>query len=205
MANTDTANKAGKAGIMIAGAIAAWMASGCGVPVAEQATRAGTQGETKRFPEYTAKDLNGKMVTVPGNGSSTHALVLVAFKRKQQRVIDGWLAEAKPLMKGSPDLDFLELPVIRKMNPVTRWFLFRGMRSGIRGEYTRERVVTLHLDKEKFRRDLEIPDESAVHVFLVRRADRAILWRAKGEVTSASMAALKEQLTQVRSAPLRGS
>lgn len=200
MITSQNGTDAAKAGIMIIGAAAALLAVGCGVPVAQQAARAGTQGETQSFPEYRAKDLNGKLVTIPGNGSSRHALVLVAFKRKQQKVIDRWLTEAKPLMKRSGDVDFLELPVIRKMNPVSRWFLYQGMRSGIRSKYTRQRVVTLHLDKNKFRRDLKIPNEDKVHVFLVRRADRAILWRTHGEVTPASLAALKAQLGQVRHA-----
>ncbi len=200
MNKTNTAKAVSKSGLLITVSAAALFASSCAVPKAEQVTLASRAGETERFPEYRAKDLNGKMVTVPGNGSSEHALVFVAFQRKHQKVIDRWLAQAKPLIKKSPSLDFLELPVIRKMNPISRWFLYRGMRWGIPSTHTRARVVTLHLDKKQLRRELAIPDESTVHVFLVRRADRAILWRTHGNVTPKAVTALESQLQRLPSA-----
>jgi hypothetical protein len=175
------------------GAAAAAALIGCGAPVAEQLpSRSATRG-AEVFPQYRAKDLNGRTVTAPADGESSHVLVLVAFKRHQQQLIDRWLEQVKPMLD-QRTLDFLELPVIREMNPVSRWFIDRGMRGGIRDPHTRARVVTLFTDKNAFRRALSIPDEESIYVYLVRREDRAILWRTRGGVSDDHLTALSRKL-----------
>jgi hypothetical protein len=66
------------------------------------------------------------------------------------------------------------------MNSVSKWFIYRGMRSGITSERARERTVTFHLDKEQFRRDLGIESEDYISVFLVD-SEGALIWRGLGE------------------------
>jgi hypothetical protein len=104
------------------------------------------------------------------------------------------------LIDGPASLDYLELPVLRRYNSLIRGFIDRGMRSGIRDPHTRARVVTLYLDKQQFRRELAIPDENSIYVYLVRRADRAILWQHRGEVTPTTLAELRQTLGLQRQA-----
>jgi hypothetical protein len=65
------------------------------------------------------------------------------------------------------------------MNAVARWFIYQGMRGGITSERARARTITFHLDKEKFRSDLEVTSEDSIQVFLTDKTGK-VLWRDTG-------------------------
>ena len=48
------------------------------------------------------------------------------------------------------DKDWFELPVVGAMNPLGQKFLDGAMRSGIRGDDKRSRVITLYTDPKKW-------------------------------------------------------
>jgi hypothetical protein len=74
-------------------------------------------------------------------------------------------------MKRYEDLDngfrYYEIPTIEKMNPLMRWFINTGMRHGIPDKKTRERTITLYIDKEPFKKSLQIPDEKKIYAMVV--------------------------------------
>jgi hypothetical protein len=86
------------------------------------------------------------------------------------------------MIKRFPEIEFYELPTIRKMNFLYRSFINSGMRAGIPSEQTRRRTITLYIDKTPFKRDLLIPTEDNIHIFLIDKEGK-IFWRGEGPFT----------------------
>ena len=166
----------------------------CGAPDARLVVEAESPPKRALFPTYVAQDLDGRTVAVPGDAHSELTLVVVAFQRWQQRDVDGWLSRTQPLFADHPNLDYLELPVIRRMTRPMRWFIDSGMRRGIPDPSKRARVVTLYLDKEEFRSRTNIDREDQVHLFLVRSGSGEILWRQSGPVSDSGIEGLSRAL-----------
>jgi hypothetical protein len=159
----------------------------------------GTREETMRapqgtFPELTAKNLQEKTLSLPGDFAGERNLLLIAFKRKQQQNVDTWLREMKRF-ESFPDFHYYELPTISKLNPIARWFINRGMRSGIPDSEARARTITLYLDKEKFKNALNLPDENRIYAILVDRKGQ-VHWRTDGDFDEAKAASLQRALSR---------
>jgi hypothetical protein len=131
------------------------------------------------FPEVVGTNLNGQKFRLPGDFEGDLNLVFVAFQREQQLMVNTWLPTADVLESLHPRLKFYELPSISRMNPVARWFINTGMRSGIKDPNSRHKTITLFLDKEPFRKALDIPGEENIHIFLVNRQGQ-VAWRSEG-------------------------
>ncbi len=146
------------------------------------------------FPKLTASNLQKKTLSLPGDFAGQRNLLLIAFQRKQQENVDTWLREMKRF-ESSPDFHYYELPTISKLNPIARWFINRGMRSGIPDPEARARTITLYLDKTEFKKALNLPDESQIYAILVDRAGR-VHWRAEGDFDEAKAAGLQQALSR---------
>jgi len=72
------------------------------------------------------------------------------------------------------------------------------MRAGIPNKATRERTITLYLDKNTFRQALDIPNEKNMWVFLFDKSGQ-VLWRIEGAYTKEKGEALKAAI--IRSYP----
>ncbi len=78
-----------------------------------------------------------------------------------------------------PGLFYYELPTIRSLNTLSRFFINEGMRAGIPNPKARERTITLYLDKDEFRAALSMDDEEHIFILLFDRQGEE-LWRARG-------------------------
>jgi hypothetical protein len=152
---------------------------GAAIVLLAVSTGLGSEGETV-FPRVEGKALTGDKFEVPGDLGRARNLILVAFLREHQEDIDTWIPRADSLEKAFEDFTFYEFPILPEMNAVSRWFIYRGMRSGITSDSARARTVTFHLDKQPFRESLGIESEDYISVFLVN-AEGAVLWRATGK------------------------
>lgn len=144
------------------------------------------------FPTVHASNLNRRAFNLPGDFESERNLVIVAFQRDQQEVVDTWTAPIRDLLARYPDLRFYELPTISRGNPLFRAWLDGAMRGGIPDRQSREQTITLYLDKFAFRQALGLPHEDTIYVLLVDRVGH-VFWRAEGEY-SAQLAAELEQV-----------
>ena len=54
-----------------------------------------------------------------------------------------------------------------------------GMRAGIPNKEVRERTITIYINKSKFKKTLEIPNEQTIYIFLVNQKGE-IFWRESG-------------------------
>lgn len=147
------------------------------------------------FPALTAANLNRREVAMPGGFAGERNLLLIAFERKQQAEIDTWLKELPPIAQAHPTLRYYELPTIQKMNRLVRYFIDNGMRGGIPDIQQRERTITLYIDKEPFKRSLEITSEATIYALLIDKSGR-VLWREAGRFTAAKGQALQAALAK---------
>jgi hypothetical protein len=145
------------------------------------------------FPKLTATNLEKQTLSLPGDFAGERNLLLIAFKREQQENVDTWLRGLKRF-ESVPDFHYYELPTISKLNPIARWFINRGMRSGIPEPEARARTITLYLDKGAFRKALNLPDEDRIYAVLVDRSGQ-VHWRAEGDFDEAKAASLRQALS----------
>jgi hypothetical protein len=134
---------------------------------------------SSRFPDIEGKNLDGKRFHLPRDFEGAMNLVIIAFQREQQLVVNTWLPTADLLENIYPELRYYELPTISRMNPFVRWFINTGMRSGIKDPKSRRKTITLYLDKAAFCRSLGITREDIIFILLVDKTGK-ILWRSEG-------------------------
>jgi hypothetical protein len=135
-----------------------------------------------KFPTVSGSNLEGRKFTLPRDLEGELNLVFVPFQRWHQDWVDTWVPEAKSLAQAYPGLRYYELPTLPRMNFLYRTSLDLGMKMGIPDRAAREATITLYLDKEEFRRALEIPtEETIVPLLITRQGD--ILWRTEGPHT----------------------
>lgn len=148
-----------------------------------------------RFPEVTGKALTGEEVTLPADLGKPYSFIAVAFLQKQQADVDTWIPKMEAIEDAREDFAFYEVPTIRGMNRFSRWFIYRGMRGGIPSERARARTVTLHIDKEPFKKALGIEDENSIYLYLVDGQGN-LLWSTDGLWSPEKEAELVKRLAQ---------
>ena len=134
------------------------------------------------FPTVTSTNLSRRKFALPGDFEGDLNLLLIAFQRWHQRLVDTWILFAGRLEHDYEGVRYYELPVIQRMNVLGRSFIDGGMRAGIPDREARARTITLYLDKVAFRSALDLPGEEDIYVLLVDRQGR-VLWRAQGSFT----------------------
>ena len=128
------------------------------------------------FPSVTGRNLNKKTLTIPDDYNSEPLLVIAAFEQWQQRVVDEVISAFEANNLGQ-NHTIIEIPVIQRSTRFRQIRLDAIMRAVIRDRDIRQRTVTVYLDKKAFRDSLEIPNDSAVHWFLVDHASKKIRMR----------------------------
>jgi len=147
------------------------------------------------FPAVRASNLNGRAFDLPRDFAGERNLVIVAFQREQQALVDSWSPAIADLLVRYTDLRFYELPTITRGNPLFRAWLDGAMRGGIPDRQAREHTITLYLDKAAFRQALDLPHEDTIYALLLERSGR-VLWRGQGEYTDQLAGELEQVLTQ---------
>lgn len=149
------------------------------VMTSESISQNNTSSDSLHFPQVTSENLNGTSFTLPQGFEGKINLVFIAFIRGQQQQINTWLPLAQELKSQYPEFFYYELPTISRLNPVSRWFINQGMRSGIQDEAARAITITLYLDKEEFKQALNITSEEIITLLLVDDQG-TVLWRTTG-------------------------
>jgi hypothetical protein len=127
------------------------------------------------FPEVVGRNLEGLEFQLPVDFGGAVNLVLVAFRREQQALVDTWLPPAAALADSVGDLQYYELPVLSRGYKLVRRFIDGGMRAGISDLDSRERTITLYIDKKSFREALGIPNEDTIYVLVLGSDGRVTL------------------------------
>jgi hypothetical protein len=120
-------------------------------------------------------------------------LVFIPFERWHQLEVDSWSALAEELEEKYEGLVYYELPTLQNGGFIYKIFLNEGMRAGIPNPKTRERTITLYLDKADFRAALDMADEEHIYVLVVDRQGKEF-FRARGPYNREGEAALRQIL-----------
>ncbi len=142
------------------------------------------------FPEVSGTNLDRQDFTFPQDAPKEFSLIFVAFLQRQQDDVNTWIPFAQRLEQSNDRIIYYEFPTINEMGPMRRTFINEGMRAGIPDPLSRQRTITLYLNKQRFLKQLEIDDQSEIQVYLVRQ-DGEIVWRTRGRFTSEARAAIE--------------
>ena len=134
-------------------------------------------------------------MTLPKDFKGEFNLLFIPFQQWQQEEVNSWLGLVETLEEQVSGLVYYELPTIRSLNTLSRWFINEGMRAGIPNPKTREHTITLYLDKKAFQAALNMTDEEHIYVVLVDRQGNE-LFRTRGAQSQEKEAALRLALVQ---------
>jgi hypothetical protein len=122
-----------------------------------------------QLPIVSGYNLSREKMVFPRDFAGEYNLVFIPFQQWQQREVDSWVPFANAIAESNSEFTYYEFPTIRNMNFFARTFINEGMRAGIPDPHTRERTITLYLDKQRFRRSWILNTESAISVILFDR------------------------------------
>ena len=148
-----------------------------------------------RLPKVTGSNLARQKMVFPDDFAGEVNLVFIAFMRQHQDDIDEWVPLVEQVAQDFPGLNYYEFPILPDKGFIYRTFLNEGMRAGIPNEATRERTITLYLEKSAFKRALEINNEQNMWVYVFKKSGE-VLWRIEGRISEEKSKALRELLSQ---------
>jgi hypothetical protein len=148
------------------------------------------------FPTVNGSNLLREKLTLPQDFKGKFNLIFIPFEQWQQMEVDSWMALAKELEEQFDGLVYYELPTIQSRNSFYKMFINEGMRAGIPNPKTRERTITLYLDKADFRAALGMSDEEHIYILVVDRQGNEF-FRARGPYSREGEVALRQVLLQL--------
>jgi hypothetical protein len=148
------------------------------------------------FPTVNGSNLLREKLTLPRDFQGRFNLIFIPFEQWQQMEVDSWVALAKELEEQFDGLVYYELPTIQSRNSFYKMFINEGMRAGIPNPKTRERTITLYLDKADFRSALGMLDEEHIYILVVDRQGNEF-FRARGPYSREGEVALGQVLLQL--------
>ena len=150
-----------------------------GSRIAVGKSRLEIQMEDIHFPVVSGFNLERKEYEFPRDFAGIYNLVIVPFQQRQQLDVNTWIPAAQEIERKYPGVVYYEIPTIYELPTLSRTLINEGMRAGIPDPTSRERTVTLYLDKEIFKQALDISSEETIYLFLVDQEGN-ILWREEG-------------------------
>ncbi len=145
------------------------------------------------FPSLEARNLNGRSFRLPAQFGGERNLVLIAFRRWHQAMVDSWFPPLDRLLAAYPDLRAYELPMIGGMFSLARPFIDGGMASAIADPAVRERTLTVYTDIKSAQTAMGIKNSETITLLLVDRQGR-ISWRDQGGYTAIRATSLERSL-----------
>lgn len=144
-------------------------------------------GDAVLFPRVSGTNLLDEKITFPDDLIGRPALILVAFKQRQQFDVNTWLDRIPDIEAAVPGITIIETPTISAFpwGAVAGW-VDDGMRSGILTREARERTVTLFTDPAAFRRALGLPSPDRIYAVALD-ADARVLRVTEGPLTNDSL------------------
>ncbi len=148
-----------------------------------------------RFPEITAETLSGKRKTLPDAAKGAPALIVVAFVREAQDMINSWVIPIKREFPDAEKIAIYEIPVIRSAiwRPMRR-IIDGGMRSGIT-KADHDYVMTVYGSAAELTEPLEMTDSSSAYLYLIDR-NGIIRWEGRDFAETQTLFRLKEMINK---------
>lgn len=150
-------------------------------------------GASPVFPPIEARNLNGRRLALPAGFAGMRNVVIVAFRRWHQALVDSWFPALDPLLAAYPDLRAYELPMIASGYRLVRPVIDGGMAVAIPDPAVRERTLTVYTDVAKVREELQITNPETISILLVDLSGQ-IAWRSEGAYDPQKGAGLAQAL-----------
>ncbi len=122
----------------------------------------------------SGRSLDGRSYELPGDLAKPYNLLVVAFRREQQGLVDRWLPWLTRLEQRRTDVAVYELPVLSSTYSPVRWFIDGGMTRGIPDPAARARTVTVYTDVPKVVENLGLAGTGTIAVLVVERSGRIL-------------------------------
>jgi hypothetical protein len=153
-------------------------------------------GEKMKVPYVTGSNLLRQKVELPADLRGEVNLLFIAFSQWQQMEVNSWVTFASELEQTQSGFRYYELPTIQSRNVLAQKFINGGMRAGIPDPATRERTITLYIDKQAFKHALDMPDEDHIYVLLADQTGY-VLWRGRGGFTMENSSSLRRLIEEI--------
>lgn len=151
------------------------------------------QSKPAIFPAITSYSLDKAKVNLPGELAGQVNLLLISFEPEQQKKVDTWMTLAQALQHTNFNFRWYRLPVAERENFIFRWWENSSMRSEETDPETWPWIVPLYVNKDEFRKALQIPNEREIVALLVDKQGH-VLWRASGALTPVNRTSLTSAL-----------
>ena len=156
--------------------------------------------EDRVFPRLRARNLEGVDAELPGAFVGDRNVVVVAFHRNHQRLVDSWVPWFEEQAAIDPGLRFYELPTIGRIWAPVRNVIDGGMAAAIREPVILQRTLTVYGDVTRVTRPLGIDDRSTITVLLIGR-DGRVRWQGRGGFSAPLAHELEAALSEERRDP----
>jgi hypothetical protein len=134
------------------------------------------------FPKVSGTNLEGRRFNLPNDFEGTLNVVVVAFRREQTALIEGWADNLEKIEREYQGTRYYELPVLSRSYSPLRWWIDGGMRAGITDSRSRNRTITVYTTKNTFKNVLAIVNEETIHIYLIDKSGK-VQWQTEGEFT----------------------
>lgn len=148
------------------------------------------------FPTIKARDLDGTDYVLPRDLPAGPRLVLIAFKRWHQDIIERWRPHLDQMVADTPSLSVWEVPALSSMYGMARPFIDGGMSAGIPDPQVRQHTLTVYTELGEFATALGLESFDSVHLLLLDVAGE-VVWHADDEPTAEKRASLHEAVAHV--------
>lgn len=135
------------------------------------------------FPPLISYSLSHAKLNLPRDFAGQFNLLLISFQPEQQTQVETWMPVARALQHTNFIFHWYRLPVSSRENLIFRWWENSSMRSDETDPEMWPWIVPLYVDKDDFRRKLQIPNERQIAVIMVDKQGH-VLWRAEGSLTT---------------------
>jgi hypothetical protein len=143
------------------------------------------------FPNVSGKNLEFENFNIPYDLEGDLNLMIIPFKQWHQNLVNQWSFFLNTVESEFLNFRYYEIPTLSYGYKLMRFMIDGGMRAGIPDKGVRKRTITLYLNKNEFRKSLEIPSEKTIYLFLINKKGD-ILWRSEGEYTPTKAKELKD-------------
>jgi hypothetical protein len=142
------------------------------------------------FPSISTYSLDKAKVTLPADFEAKVNLLLISFEPEQTKDIDTWMPLAQALQHMNFQFRYYKIPVSNQENLIYRWWDSSSLRSVETDPETWHWIIPLYINKNDFRRSLNIPNEKEIVIALVDKTGQ-VIWKTSGRLTGDKKASLE--------------
>jgi len=151
---------------------------------------------SRAFPAVSARDLQGLDVRLPDAFTGERNVVIVAFRRKHQSLVDSWVPWLAERAGADPGLRFYELPTIGHLWAPVRGMIDGGMAAAIRDPVVLRRTLTVYGAVSRLTGPLDIESRETIVLLVVDGGGR-VRWSGRGGFSPTTASELEGALQAI--------